>query len=81
MSRTTKPSFTPANVNASPAAWPAASWWAAQPAATAAVHIVAPVAPPTNFTSTSISASFDDDEACGDDDWDDGEDLDGLLHD
>jgi hypothetical protein len=39
------------------------------------------VAPVANFTSAIISASFDDDEACGDDDWDDGGDLDGLLTD
>mgnify|MGYP000043243389 CR=1 FL=1 len=55
---------------------------ATQPAPTAAVHVVAPVAPAANFTSTTItSASFDDDEACGDDDWDNGGDLDGLLND
>jgi hypothetical protein len=39
------------------------------------------MAPAANFTSTTISASFDDDEACGDDAWDDGGDLDGLLND
>jgi hypothetical protein len=40
------------------------------------------VAPATaNFTFAIISASFDDDEACGNDDWDDGRDLDGLLND
>jgi hypothetical protein len=34
-----------------------------------------------NFISAIISASFDDDEACGDDDWDDGGGLYGLLND
>jgi hypothetical protein len=59
----------------------AASRWTTQPVATAAVHVVAPVTPAANFTSAIISASFNDDEACGDDDWDDGGDLDGLLND
>jgi hypothetical protein len=39
------------------------------------------VAPAANFTSAIISASFDDDEACSDDYWDDDGDLDGLLND
>jgi hypothetical protein len=39
------------------------------------------VAPAATFTSAIISASFDDDETCGDDDWDNGGDLDGLLDD
>jgi hypothetical protein len=39
------------------------------------------VAPAANFTSAIISASFDDDEACGDDDWDNGGGLYGLLND
>jgi hypothetical protein len=40
------------------------------------------VAPAANFTSAIISASFDDDdEACSDDAWDDGGNLDGLLND
>jgi hypothetical protein len=45
------------------------------------VHVVAPVAPAAHFTYTTISASFDDDDAYGDDNWDDGGDLDGLLYD
>jgi hypothetical protein len=39
------------------------------------------VAHAANFTFVIISANFDDDEACGDDDWDSGRDLDGLLND
>jgi hypothetical protein len=82
MGHTTKPSSTPANAKASPAAWLATSRWATQPAAAAAaVRVLAPTAPATNFTSTTITASFDDDEACGDDDWDDDGDLDDLLND
>jgi hypothetical protein len=57
-----------------------ASQWAAQPAAAAAaVGVLAPAAPAIKFTSTTFSASFDDDEACGNDDWDDDGDLDDLL--
>jgi hypothetical protein len=50
-------------------------------AAAAAVRVLALATPATNFTSTTISASFDDDEACGNDDWDDDGDLDDLLND
>jgi hypothetical protein len=75
----------PANAKASPAARLAASRWVAQPAAAAAaaaaIRVLAPMAPTANFTSTTISASFDDDEACGNNDWDNDEDLDDMLND